>query len=228
MSRFISIRSVVAMGALAGALWGGAGTPAAVGGVAISGSTTTITGTGQATHELEFARGVYAVTWSTPGTVMSVSVSDAADDVVTVFGLGGPKGSELFAVDGETVKPGKLKMEAGSMEAWTVTIVKLGTAGAGALPQTLSGAVLESAISKAFKAGAGPLKVAYAYKSEPKGTGTLRICDVATGKNMPVDHVMFAGNASGEFEVNVPAAGVYVACATFPLGSNGGEVSLKQ
>ena len=228
MSRLVSIHPAVVSGLIIGVLLGGVTVTEAAGGVAVSGNTTTITGTGEATREIELATGVYTVTWSTSAELMSVSLNDSAGEAITVFGLGGPKGAELFAIDGEAVKPGKMKLEVESTAAWTVTIVKAVAAGAVALPQTLTGPALGTVISKAFKADAGTLKVAYTYKSEPKGTGSLRMYDAATGKNVAVDAVMYAGNAAGELEVRVPAAGVYVASTTFPLGSGGGDVRLKQ
>jgi hypothetical protein len=96
------------------------------------------------------------------------------------------------------------------------------------LPQTLSGAELKAVVSKPFNAGAGPLKVTYAYKGTATGTGTIKICDVSTGKFLTVNNMMHAGKASGEFSINIPAAGVYVAQTRFPLRSQGGDVTLSK
>jgi hypothetical protein len=40
--------------------------------------------------------------------------------------------------------------------------------------------------------------------------------------------MMYAGKTSGKFEVQVPAAGVYIAKTTFPLVSGGGEVTIAK
>jgi hypothetical protein len=112
--------------------------------------------------------------------------------------------------------------------ALTVTVTKVDSSAAVARPQVLAGAEMTDAVSQPFKAAAGNLVMSYIYKNKPTGTGTLTICDVVTGKTLPMREMMYAGKISGGWKVSVPAAGVYIASASFPLASGGGEVKLAQ
>jgi hypothetical protein len=40
--------------------------------------------------------------------------------------------------------------------------------------------------------------------------------------------MMTAGKSSGEFKVEVPATGVYIAKTTFPKDSKGGDVTISK
>jgi hypothetical protein len=76
------------------------------------------------------------------------------------------------------------------------------------------------------QANAGSLKVAYVYKGSPSGTGTVSIYNVSTGSQVVVKGMMDAGRLSGDWDVDVPSAGVYIAKTTFPMGCKGGDVTL--
>lgn len=114
------------------------------------------------------------------------------------------------------------------MGAWTVTATKVEASAAAALPQVLSGSEMTVAVSQPFKAAAGNLVMSYTYKNKPKGTGTLTVCDVVTGKTLPMREMMYAGKIPGGWNLTVPAAGIYIASASFPLASGGGELKLTQ
>ena len=114
------------------------------------------------------------------------------------------------------------------MGGWAMTLTKVEAAGAEALPQVLAGTERETVVSKPFKAAAGILTMTYKYKSKSKGTGTLTVVDVATGKTVPMRQMMSAGKDGGGFDLQLPAAGVYIAQTAFPLASGGGEVKLSQ
>jgi len=195
--------------------------------VSAAGNTTTITGKDQQTiPAIKLDLGVYAFKWSSTSDFLSLTVNAAAGGALGVLSLADPSGENLFAVDGERVKPGAMQLEVSSSGPWTITITKADAASAVALPQTLSGAEMKTIVSKPFKANAGPLRASYAYKDSPRGTGTLGIFNVITGKQVVVKGMMVAGKISGELGFDVPAAGVYIAKTTFPLGSKGGDVTL--
>jgi hypothetical protein len=197
--------------------------------VATKENVTTVSGDkDQESSPIKFEIGTYVFNWSCKGSALGLVLNDPNGDTAGVILISEPQsGMELFPVDNDSVKPGSLTLVMTSDGPWTITITKQDAATQTELPLTLSGAELKSVISKPFKAKAGKIKVKYAYKTAPEGTGTLRICNTATGAGLLTD-VMWAGKAAGEFEVSVPAAGAFISQTTFPLASGGGDVTLSQ
>jgi hypothetical protein len=171
--------------------------------------------------------GTYIVRWTSTGVFCSLGAADAAGNLKIQISVGDPKGESLLVVDNGVVKPGDIIMKVSSDGAWTLTITKADPASAVALPQSLAGGEKARVLSKPFKATAGNLAVTYAYHGVPRGTGTIAICDVATGQYL-LAGMLPAGRASGEMSVKVPAAGVFIAKTVFPLNSGGGEVKISQ
>jgi hypothetical protein len=192
-----------------------------------SGEVITLKGTDKQTTPGTLSAGAYIVRL-TAGSFLSFTVKSKANEVlyVDIFNEGAP--SNLLIVGGQLFKPGDVVFELDGMDAWTVTLTKVEAAGAVALPQVLAGAERAVVISKPFKAAAGNLVMSYTYKTPPRGTGTLTICNVATGKTVPMSQMMSATKASGGWTMTVSEAGVYVASTIFPLASGGGEVKLSQ
>jgi hypothetical protein len=194
-----------------------------------AGGVITLKGTeNQTSPTVKISGGVYVVRRVAGEGFMSITVKDPADNILHATFFNDPNGTYLLIVDGNPIKPGDVLFEIMGMGAWTVTVTKVEASGGVALPQVLSGAEMTDAVSQPFKAAAGDLVMSYTYKNTPKGTGTLTICDVVTGKNLPMREMMYAGKISGGWNVQVPAAGVYIASASFPLASGGGEVKLSQ
>lgn len=182
----------------------------------------------QTTAPAKFAAGAYVVRRTAGEGFMSIAVKDTAGNILFTTFFSNPAGTFLLIVGSEMVKAGDLIFEIMGTAAWTVTLTKAEASGAVALPQVLSAAEMTNAVSKPFKAAAGTLTISYTYKSVPKGTGTLTVCDIATGKTLPMREMMYAGKISGGFSVPVASAGIYIAQAGFPLGSGGGEVKIVQ
>jgi hypothetical protein len=136
--------------------------------------------------------------------------------------------TSLVIVGAELFKPDDGVFEVDGINPWTVTVTRAEAAGAEALPQVLAGTERATIVSQPFKAAAGNLVMSYVYKAAPKGTGTLTICNVATGKTVRMSKMMYAGKTSGGWTMTLQEAGVYIAATTFPLGSGGGEVKLSQ
>jgi hypothetical protein len=173
----------------------------------------------------KIAAGVYLVTSSPDTTFVSLTLTqNGAPAWVNIFSQ---SESDLIVVDGNTIKAGDATFEGDGVDTWALTIAKVDGSGAGAVPVVLTAAEMKNAISKPFKAAAGDLNVTYAYKAEPRGTGTLLIGDVATGKLLRTG-MMTAGKSAGTLTVAVPAAGTFIAMTRFPLGSGGGEVKIAQ
>ena len=195
--------------------------------VAVSGKVTTVTGAGdQVSAPIRFDAGTYLFNWTGTGAFVGITLTDTSDSTVNVFALGGANAQDIFSVDNEQVKAGDIKLQVSSDGGWTVKIEKVDPSSPAPLPQVLTGEELKSAISQPFKLAAGAVNVTYTFKSTPKGTGTLQVCDVNTGKR--VGGLMYAGNESGTVDLKAPAAGVYMVRASFPLGSGGGEVRVSQ
>lgn len=182
----------------------------------------------QTSPTVNISGGVYIVRRVAGEGFMSITVKDLADNILHMTILQNQAGTYLLIVDGNPLKPGDVLFEIMGLGAWTVTVTKVDGSAAVALPQVLSGAEMTDAVSQPFKAAAGNLVMSYIYKNKPTGTGTLTICDVVTGKTLPMREMMYAGKISGGWSVPVPAAGVYIASASFPLASGGGEVKLSQ
>jgi hypothetical protein len=202
---------------------------AAAASVTTAGPVTTIAGASdQAAPPMHFGTGAYIFTWTGTGAFVGVSVDDSNDKPVAVLSLAGPNGQDLFAVNDDDVKPGDLKVKVSSDAAWTLKIEKVQASSATPLPQTLTADELKIAVSQPFKLEAGkPLLVNYTYKSTPKGTGTIQVVDVTTGKRLN-GGLMYAGKQSDTLEMQVAAGGVYIARTTFPLASGGGDVKIAQ
>jgi hypothetical protein len=193
------------------------------------GGVITIKGTDtQTSPTVKIVEGVYIVSRIAGEGYMNITVKDPADEIIHMMYFNIPNGTYLLIVNSNPVKPGDVVFEVMGEGAWTVTVIKADGSSAVALPQVLSGAELISAVSKPFKAAAGNLAMSYTYKSAPEGTGTLTICDVVTGKTLPMSKMMYAGQISGGWNMTIPAAGVYIAETTFPKASGGGEVKLSQ
>jgi hypothetical protein len=182
----------------------------------------------QTAKGVKLAAGAYVFRRTAGDGFATFTVNDGAGSPVYVNMLDAFTETFLLIVDGNPVKPGDFAIEIDGTGAWTVTLTKAVGEGAAALPAVLAGAERTTVVSKPFKAVAGTLNISYSYKGEPTGTGTLTICDVATGKALPMTKMMYAGNASGGFTVPVAAAGVYIAQTLFPLKSGGGEVKIAQ
>ncbi len=194
-----------------------------------AGAVITLKGTEtQTSPTVKISEGVYIVRRVAGEGFMSVTVKDPADNILHTAVFNNPNGTYLLIVDSNPLKPGDVLFEIMGLGAWTVTVTKAEGSAAVALPQVLSGAEMTDAVSQPFKAAAGNLVMTYTYKNKPKGTGTLTICDVVTGKTLPMQEMMYAGKISGGWNVPIPAAGVYIASASFPLASGGGEVKLSQ
>ncbi len=182
----------------------------------------------QTSPMVKISEGVYIVRRVAGEGFMSITVKSPADEILHTAIFNNPAGTYLLIADGNPLKPGDALFEIMGLGAWTVTVTKADGSAAVALPQVLSGAEMTDAVSQPFKAAAGNLVMTYTYKNKPKGTGTLTICDVVTGKTLPMREMMYAGKISGGWNVPVPATGVYIASASFPLASGGGEVKLSQ
>jgi hypothetical protein len=194
-----------------------------------AGGVITLKGTeNQNSPTVAMSQGAYIVRRTAGEDFMSITVKGGEDAIYHSTFFSEPDGSYLLIVGSKILPPGNVFFEGMGMGAWTVTITKVDPSTAVALPLVISGAELKTAISKPFKAAAGELVMTYAYKSEPEGTGTLTVCDVVTGKTIPMSQMMYAGNISGGWNIPIPAAGVYIAEATFPKTSGGGEVKLSQ
>lgn len=196
--------------------------------VSTAGGVLTVKGTdAQSTPALKLAIGAYVIGRTAGEGFMSINVKDKADNIVHTAIFNEARGSYLLPVDDNIVKQGDLVFEIMGTGAWTVIIAKPDPATAVSLPQTLTGPEMTDAVSKPFKAAAGKLTVSYAYKAKPKGTGTLIVLEVATGRSLDTGFI-YAGRESGSLEVVIPTAGVYIAQTGFPLASGGGEVKLGQ
>lgn len=182
----------------------------------------------QTSPTVKISEGVYVVRRVEGEGFMSITVKSPADEILHTAVFNNPAGTYLLIADSNPLKPGDVLFEIMGLGAWTVTVTKADGSAAVALPQVLSGAEMTDAVSQPFQAAAGNLAMSYTYKNKPKGTGTLTICDVVTGKTLPMREMMYAGKISGGWNVPVPAAGVYIASASFPLASGGGEVKLSQ
>jgi hypothetical protein len=177
-------------------------------------------------YPVRLSAGAYLITSTGGGGLVTFTVKQGDAPVyVTMFNPSNQ--ADLFSVGDTTVKAGAATFEVSGIEAWTVTVTRVDGAGAGMLPQVLSAAEMNAAISKPFKAAAGNLSVAYTYKGKPKGTGTILICDITTGKMLQTP-MMYAGRDTGTLTVPVPAAGVFIALTRFPLASGGGQVKISQ
>jgi hypothetical protein len=66
-----------------------------------------------------------------------------------------------------------------------------------------------------------------AFTASRNGTGTIHIYNVSTGQRLNTG-MMDAGKTSGQFGVQVPSAGVYIAKTTLALASGGGEVTIAK
>ena len=194
-----------------------------------AGSVITLKGTEtRISPTVKISGGVYVIRRAAGEGFMSITVKDLADNILHTAILNNPAGTYLLLVDGNPLKPGDVLFEIMGLGAWAVTVTKADGSAAVGLPQVLAGAEMTDAVSQPFKAAAGKLVMSYIYKNKPTGTGTLTICDVVTGKTLPMREMMSAGKISGGWSVPVPAAGVYIASASFPLASGGGEVKLSQ
>jgi hypothetical protein len=182
----------------------------------------------QTSPTVKISEGVYVVSRIAGEGYINITIKDPADEIIHMMYFNSPKGTYLLIVNNDPVKPGDVVFEVMGEGAWTLTVTKVDGSSAIALPQVLSGAELTSAVSQPFKAAAGNLVMSYTYKSEPTGTGTLTICDVVTGKTIPMSKMMYAGQISGGWTMTIKAAGVYIAETTFPKASGGGEVKLSQ
>ncbi len=196
--------------------------------VTTAGPVTTIAGASdQAAPAMHFGPGAYVFTWTGTGAFVGVSIADPDDRPVAVLALGGATGQDLFTVN-DDVKAGNLTVRVSSDAAWTVRVEKVQATSVTPLPQTLVAEELRSAVSQPFKLEVGkPVNVTYTYKGTPKGTGTIRIVEITTGKHLN-GGLMYAGKQSGTLEMQVAAAGVYIAETTFPLASGGGAVKIAQ
>jgi len=198
-------------------------------GLSTAGGVITLKGTeNQNSPTVNMSQGAYIVRRTSGEGFMSITVKGGADKTYHTTFFSDPNGAYLLIAGSALFPPGDVFFEVIGMDAWTVTITKVDPATAVALPQTLAGAEMKNSISQPFQAAAGELVMTYAYKSAPKGTGTLTICDVVTGKTIPMKQMMYAGKISGGWNMTIPAAGVYIAEATFPRASGGGEVKLTQ
>jgi hypothetical protein len=197
--------------------------------VSTSGNVTTISGEkDQPIPPIKFEQGSYVFNWDCKGSRMTLVLNSSGENAAGVMSINElQNGCQLFAVDNALVKPGELTFAVTSDGSWTIKVTKQTSEGAAELPQTLSANELKSVVSKPFAAKTGKIKIKYAYKGLPKGTGTLRLCDVKTGAAVP-SGMIFAGKASGEIEMDIPATGIYIAQTTFPLASGGGDVTLSQ
>jgi hypothetical protein len=197
--------------------------------VSTSGGVITLKGTDdQNSPSVAMAQGAYIVRRTAGEGFISITLKDKADEIVHGTFFNEPNGSYLLVVGGDLFKPGDVVFEIITMGSWTLTVTKVDPSKSVSLPQVISGVEMETAISQPFKAVAGELVMTYAYKSEPEGTGMLTICDVVTGKTIPMNQMMSAGNISGGWNMTIPSAGVYIAETTFPKASGGGEVKLSQ
>jgi hypothetical protein len=181
----------------------------------------------QVSPAIRFDTGAYVFTWTGTGGFVGITLTDAGDNTLNVLAVSGANGHDLFSVDNDQVKAGDIKLQVTSDAAWTVKIEKVDGSSSAALPQVLTAEEMKDAISPPVRLEAGTLTVSYTYKAAPKGTGTIQICDVATGKRLN-GGLMYAGKVSGTLEIKVPSAGVYIARTTFPLASGGGEVKIAQ
>ncbi len=172
--------------------------------------------------------GVYVITHTGGGALVSVSFRQGDSPVYTTM-FNEPNETDIMAVQagGQMAKPGPATFEGDGMEAYTVTFTRAETLPLGALPVVLSAPEMKAALSKPFKVAAGTLTVTYKYKAEPKGTGTLGIFEVTTGKALPTKF-MSAHRIGDTYTMTVDKPGTYIAFTRFPLASNGGEVKISQ
>jgi hypothetical protein len=213
------------MAAMLGALPAGAGQKSAA---SVSGNVITLKGTERQTATGHLSAGAYIVRRTAGEGFLGFTIKDKADAVLYTNFLNDLSNTSLVIVGGELFKPGDVVFEVDGINPWTVTVTRAEASAAVALPQVLAGAERATVVSQPFKAAAGDLVMSYTYKAAPKGTGTLTICNIATGKTVPMSKMMYAGKTSGGWTMTLPEAGVYVAATIFPLGSGGGEVKLSQ
>jgi hypothetical protein len=213
------------MAALLGALPADSGQKSAA---SVSGNVITLKGTEKQTATGNLSAGAYILRRAAGEGFLSVTIKDKADAVLYTNFFSDLSNTNLVIVGNELFKPGDVVFEVDGINPWTVTITKAEASAAVALPQVLSGAERAVVVSQPFKALAGNLVMSYTYKAAPKGTGTLTICNIATGKTVPMSKMMYAGKTSGGWTMTLPEAGVYIAETTFPLASGGGEVKLSQ
>lgn len=193
-----------------------------------AGNVITLKGTEKQTAPANLTAGAYILSRAAGGGFLTITIKSKTDEVLYTTFFNDLADTNLVIVGGALFKPGDVVFEVGGMNPWTVTVTKADAAAAVALPQVLSGAERAVVVSQPFKAAAGNLVMSYAYKAAPKGTGTLTICNIATGKTVPMSKMMYAGKVSGGWTMTLPEAGVYIAETTFPLASGGGEVKLSQ
>jgi hypothetical protein len=193
-----------------------------------AGNVITLTGTEKKTAPANLSGGAYILRRTAGEGFLSITIQDKAGAPLYTNFLNDLVSADLVVVGGGLIKPGDVVIEVDGMSAWTVTLTKVEAPGAVALPQVLAGAERAVVICKPFKASAGSLVMSYTYKAAPKGTGTLTICNIATGQTVPMSQMMTAHKVSGGWTMTLPEAGVYVAQTIFPLASGGGEVKLSQ
>jgi hypothetical protein len=178
------------------------------------------------TQPVKLSPGAYVLTRTAGSGFLSVSLKQNNQSPYVQF-VNDLNESDLIIVGDQMLKAGGATLVGEGQSAWTIAFSRVEATGAGTLPLMMTGAEKKATLSKPFKATAGTITVAYAYKAAPKGTGTVRIVDVATGRPLPTKMIT-AGRASGTFTVPVPAAGTFIAATRFPLASGGGEVRISQ
>jgi len=194
-----------------------------------AGGVITLKGTeNQNSPTVNMSQGAYIVRRTSGEGFMSITVKGPEDKIFHTTFFSDPNGAYLLIVGSALFPPGDVFFEVIGMGSWTLTLTKVDPSTAVALPLVITGAEMKSALSQPFKAVPGELVMTYVYKNAPKGTGTLTICDVVTGKTIPIKQMMYAGKISGGWNMTIPAAGIYIAETTFPKASGGGEVKLTQ
>lgn len=197
--------------------------------VTIVGDTTSIKGSrdGMA-RDFRLGQGVYIVTWSGSGTLLSFSMSDPNGNGLSNISNGRTSGSRLMVIDGSSVYPGNYSLMATSDGDWSVTIKRPDTSSAMTLPVTMGGSEADgTAISAPFKAHKGLIKISYSFSHTAYGTGYVNVYDVLTGESF-YTRPLTGGSQTGMSNAEVLIQGVYIAQATIPAGASYAEITLDQ
>jgi hypothetical protein len=195
---------------------------------AASGTTTVRGSKDQLTRGVMLGDGVFVVSWSSSGTYLGLSLTDADGRGAPDISNGQASGRRLFDVDDDSVRSGEFTLSVQSDADWSVTISRPDTSSPSDMPLSVACSEQDGAIAGPFSVPGGVIKVSYSLSRTTQGNGYVNVYDASTGRFFRMRPIAGDSQAGQAMSLEELPAGVYIAQVSIPAGAKYADVTISQ